>query len=102
MIMNDYFIAILGMSIVTQIPRIIPSFTKTEIINNRLLKRFLDTIPLAALGALIAPGVFTVGGAIWIGLAGGILSLVLAFRKANLMLNIFLSTLFVTALIYFF
>jgi len=100
--MNNYFIAILGMSIVTQIPRIIPSFTKTEIINNRLLKRFLDTIPLAALGALIAPGVFTVGGAIWIGLAGGILSLVLAYRKANLMLNIFLSTLFVTALIYFF
>ena len=100
--MNDYFIAILGMSIVTQIPRIIPSFTKTEIINNRLLKRFLDTIPLAALGALIAPGVFTVGGAIWIGLAGGIISLVLACRKANLMINIFLSTFFVTALIYFF
>lgn len=100
--MNEYFIAILGMSIVTQIPRIIPSFTKTKIINNRLLKRFLDTIPLAALGALIAPGVFTVGGAIWIGLAGGIISLVLACRKANLMLNIFLSTFFVTALIYFF
>jgi len=100
--MNDYFIAILGMSIATQIPRIIPSFTKAEIINNKLLKRFLDTIPLAALGALIAPGVFTVGGSIWIGLAGGILSLVLAYHKANLMLNIILSTLFVTGLIYFF
>lgn len=100
--MNDYFLAILGMSIATQIPRILPSFTKTEITSHKLLKRFLDTIPLAALGALIAPGIFTVGDSLWIGLAGGILSLVLAYRKANLMLNITLSTLFVTGLIYLF
>lgn len=99
--MNDYFFAILGMSIATQIPRIIPSFTKTEILKNKTLKRFLDAIPLAALGALIAPGIFTVGDSIWIGLAGGILSLSLACYKINLMLNIILSTLFVTGLIYF-
>jgi len=100
--MNDYFIAILGMSIATQLPRILPSFTKTDLLHNKSLKRFLDTIPLAALGALIAPGVFTVGDSFWIGLSGGILSLVLAYHKTNLMLNIILSTLFVTGLIYFF
>jgi len=98
--MSDYLFAILGMSLATQIPRLIPAFTKTESLKDGFLKRFLDSIPLAALGALIVPGIFSVGGSIWIGLIGGLFSFFLALKKMNLMLNIILSTVLVSFLIY--
>jgi branched-subunit amino acid transport protein len=99
--MSDYFYAILGMSLATQIPRLIPALVKTEVLKEGFLKRFLDSIPLAALGALIVPGIFSVGGTFWIGLVGGLFSLFLASKKINLMLNITLTTLLVSLFIYF-
>lgn len=99
--MNDYLIAIIGMALATQLPRLIPAFTGTDKIKNRYFSRFLSSIPLAALGTLIIPGIFTVGGSIYIGLLGGLISLTLAYKGINIMLNIVISSLFVSALIYF-
>ncbi len=99
--MNDYIIAIIGMSIATQIPRIIPAFTGKNSIRNIYFRRFLASIPLAALGTLVVPGVFSVGGSFHIGLIGGLTSLILAFKEVNIMYNIIFSSLLVSALIYF-
>ncbi|MFH5836111.1 AzlD domain-containing protein [Proteiniclasticum sp. C24MP] len=100
--MNDYVIAIIGMSLATQIPRILPAFTGRKTIRNRYFTRFLASIPLAALGTLIVPGVFTVGDSFYIGLTGGLCSLALAYKGINIMYNIIVSSLLVSALIYFF
>jgi len=99
--MNDYLISVIGMALATQLPRIIPAFTGSSKIKNRYASRFLSSIPLAALGTLIIPGIFSVGGSMYIGVLGGLLSLALAYKGINIMLNIILSSLFVTALIYF-
>lgn len=96
--MNDYTLAIIAMSLTTQIPRLIPAFLPKKGLQKGFLSRFLSAIPLAALGALIVPGIFRIGETPTIGIAGGLLSLFLAWRKVNLMLNIVVSTLFVTVL----
>lgn len=98
--MNDYLLAIVGMSLATQLPRLVPAFTRSNKIKNKYISRFLSSIPLAALGTLIIPGVFTVGGSAIIGLLGGLVSLMLAYKGINIMLNIVISSLFVSTLIY--
>ncbi|MCK5311749.1 MAG: AzlD domain-containing protein [Desulfobacteraceae bacterium] len=56
--MDNIILLILGMAAVTYIPRLVPFFL---IGSNQLPKRvdaFLKCIPVAAIGALIIPGVF--------------------------------------------
>lgn len=56
--MNNMILIILGMAAVTYIPRLIPFLMLT---NKQIPKRvdaFLKCIPVAAIGALIIPGVF--------------------------------------------
>lgn len=96
--MNNYIIAVIAMSLTTQVPRLIPAFLPKKGLQQGFLSRFLSSIPLAALGALIVPGIFRIGETPYIGIAGGLLSLFLAYRKVNLMLNIVVSTFFVTIL----
>lgn len=55
--MKSYFLLILGMTIVTYIPRAIPLITLSERSLPPILRRFLLYIPYTALGALIIPGV---------------------------------------------
>ena len=56
--MDNIILLVLGMAAVTYIPRLMPFFL---IGSNKLPKRvdaFLKCIPVAAIGALIIPGVF--------------------------------------------
>lgn len=99
--MNEYLPAIIGMALATQLPRLIPALTGTKKIRSRYMSRFLSSIPLAALGTLIIPGIFSVGDSMFTGLVGGLVSLVLAFKRVNIMLNIVISSLIVSFLIYF-
>jgi len=99
--LKDYLPAIIGMALATQLPRLIPALTGTKKIRSRYMSRFLSSIPLAALGTLIIPGIFSVGGSMIIGLLGGLVSLILAFKGVNIMLNIVISSLIVSFLIYF-
>ena len=94
--MNDYLLAIILMSLATQIPRLIPAFSKISSIKNIYFKRFLASIPLAALGALIFPGILSVGGNPIIGFLGASLAFFFAYKGVHVMLNILLSSLFVT------
>ena len=57
--MNNIKLLILGMMLVTYIPRLIPFALASKLELPNKLRRFLRYIPYTALGALIIPGVFT-------------------------------------------
>lgn len=57
--MNNNTLLILGMMIVTYIPRMIPFAMVSDKKLPSNLKRFLEFIPYTALGALIIPGIFS-------------------------------------------
>ncbi|GAA0490524.1 hypothetical protein GCM10008986_15660 [Salinibacillus aidingensis] len=75
---------IIGMSIVTIVPRIIPVFLVDKASYPSWINRWLDAIPYAALGALIFPGIMTViPDQPVIGLIGGVMAIVIAFFEVN-------------------
>jgi branched-subunit amino acid transport protein len=77
-------IIILGMGIVTYIPRVLPLVTMNGKELPPKVKAILQNVPYAALGALIFPGVLFVQEDIWFGIIGGITALVVAFFSANI------------------
>ncbi|WP_112180065.1 AzlD domain-containing protein [Paraliobacillus zengyii] len=80
---------IIGMALVTIIPRLIPAFIVDKIIFPGWVNKWLNVIPYAALGALIFPGILTViPEAPWIGFFGGLIAIVLALFRLNIILVI--------------
>ncbi|MGM8366296.1 AzlD domain-containing protein [Virgibacillus sp. W0181] len=78
---------IIGMSLVTLIPRFIPAFIVDRILFRDWINKWLQAIPYAALGALIFPGVLTVNeDKPHIGLLGAIVAIALAFLGLNVIL----------------
>ena len=76
------FLIILGMAIVTFIPRLLPVFIMDKLKLPNWANKWLRTIPYAALGALIFPGILTVETNLpIIGLAGGLVAVLLTFMK---------------------
>lgn len=57
--MNNVLIVVIGMALVTYIPRLIPFFMVSKDDMPKGLRRFLTYIPYTALGALIIPGAFS-------------------------------------------
>ncbi|PKR78251.1 branched-chain amino acid transporter [Halalkalibacillus sediminis] len=75
---------IIGMAIVTMIPRFIPAFIMDKIQFRPWVNQWLNAIPFAALGALIFPGIMTViPERPLIGLAGGAVAVVIALFNVN-------------------
>ncbi|QTM98586.1 AzlD domain-containing protein [Sediminibacillus dalangtanensis] len=78
---------ILGMSLVTMIPRILPAYIVDKVHFPEWMNRWLNAIPYAALGALIFPGILTVKpDQPHIGLIGGAVAVMLAFLGLNIIL----------------
>lgn len=76
---------IIGMSLATMIPRVIPAFIIDKFIFKSWLNRSLQAIPYAALGALIFPAILSVKeGEPHIGLIGGLVAIGLAFIGLNI------------------
>jgi branched-subunit amino acid transport protein len=77
---------ILGMAVVTFIPRLLPFVS----LNNEKLppkvKGVLKNIPFAILGALIFPGVFTVHTDIRAGIIGTAVAFLCAYLRLNVLL----------------
>lgn len=78
---------ILGMSLVTMIPRFIPAFIIDKITFPDWVNRWLNAIIYAALGALIFPGILTVKpDQPHIGFLGGLVAIILAYIGLNVVL----------------
>lgn len=80
-------LTIIGMSLATMIPRIIPGFLVDKLQFRPCVNRWLNAIPYAALGALIFPGILSViPEQPFIGIIGGLVAIVLAYFGLNVVL----------------
>ncbi|HLR62100.1 MAG TPA: AzlD domain-containing protein [Lentibacillus sp.] len=80
-------VIIIGMALVTMIPRVIPAFIVDKLQFHDWVNRWLNAIPFAALGALIFPGILAViPEQPLIGLIGGIVAVALAYFGLNVIL----------------
>lgn len=82
----DILLLILGMTIVTYIPRAIPAVLVDKMKFGPKTEKFLKLIPYTAMSALIFPGIFTTDESMpVIGIAGGLTAILLAWRKCPVM-----------------
>lgn len=73
---------ILGMALVTYIPRALPAVIIDKIKFSPKVEKSLSLIPCTAMAALIFPGVLTVDANLWyIGVIGGIVAILLSLIK---------------------
>ena len=80
-------VLILGMAIVTYLPRLIPALVLDRVNFPEWFRKWLENIPYAALGALIFPGVLLVErDQPLLGLVGGITAFLLALFKLHITL----------------
>lgn len=81
-----YWWMILGMAVVTYIPRAIP----LTFLEGRELpvsvQNVLRNIPYAVLGALIFPAIFFIQENVWFGVIGALAAFGIAFTGANVMI----------------
>lgn len=81
-----YWWMILGMAVVTYIPRAVPlTFLEGKELP-QTLQNVLRNIPYAVLGALIFPAIFFIQENIWYGVIGAIAAFGIAFTGANVMI----------------
>lgn len=81
------FLMIIGMAIVTYIPRALPFLAFDVNKMHPFIKGVLQNVPYAALGALIFPGVlFLQPDNIWFGLIGAAAAFIPAFLGANVII----------------
>ena len=84
--MNRLLLVILGMAIVTYIPRLIPLALFSNFKLPPFLKRFLEFIPYTALSALIFPAILSSTGDLTSALLGTGAAIILAYFETNLFL----------------
>jgi len=85
----DWFWIILGMALVTYIPRMLPALLIGQRSVSPWMERWLANIPYAALGALIFPGILSVEeGEPLVGIAGGAVAALLACFRLNMLIVI--------------
>lgn len=75
-------ILILGMCLVTYLPRVIPAFVVDRIHFSGRFEKFINLIPYTAMTALIVPGILSVDGSRWyVGVIGGAVAILLSCIK---------------------
>jgi branched-subunit amino acid transport protein len=80
---------ILGMAIVTYLPRAIPAALIGHLRFSERTEQFLSLIPYTAMTALVFPGILTMDATnLWIGLIGGATAFILGWRKLPIMVVI--------------
>lgn len=85
----NYWLLIIAMGVVTYIPRMIPMVFLRDMEPSPFIKRFLNYIPYAALTTLIFPGILYSTNNLLSAVIGGIVSIIMAFYKDNLLLIVF-------------
>jgi branched-subunit amino acid transport protein len=81
----NLLVLILGMAVVTYIPRALPAVLVDKLKFGPKVEKFLKLIPYTAMSALIFPGVFTVDANPIIGIVGGAVAALLAWKKQPVM-----------------
>lgn len=89
---NNIFILIIGMTLVTYIPRAMPSIFIHKIHFTPRMEKFLRLLPYTAMTALIFPSIFTLDASNpLIGIIGCVVAGFLAWTKFPLILVVSLS-----------
>lgn len=84
---SEVVLLILGMMLVTFLPRALPAALIDKMHFSPKMEKFLNLIPYTAMAALIFPGVITTDAANpVIGILGGVTAGVLAYRKVPVMI----------------
>ncbi|ADZ83235.1 AzlD domain-containing protein [Cellulosilyticum lentocellum] len=93
---------LIGMSLVTYIPRVLPVMILDKMHISQKLEGILKAIPYAALGSLIFPSILSVNTNYpIIGIVGGCVAVILSYAKLNITYTI-CGTVAVTILIQLF
>ncbi|NUK28677.1 AzlD domain-containing protein [Parageobacillus sp. VR-IP] len=82
---------IIGMGLVTYIPRMLPLVVFQHVKLPPFWQGVLKNVPYAALGALIVPGIFFIQDDIWFGVLGFASALVAAWLGANVIIVVLIS-----------
>lgn len=80
---NTILMMIIGMGIVTYIPRMIPLVALSSLKLPLFVQNVLKNVPYATLGALIVPGIFLISEDIVFGIIGALAATLIAFTGAN-------------------
>ncbi len=99
---KEIIIMIIGMAIVTYIPRMLPfvMFRGKEL--PAFLQGVLKNVPYATLGALIFPAILFIQEDIWYGIIGAAAAFIVAFLGANVIVVVIGSISVLTLYSYFF
>jgi branched-subunit amino acid transport protein len=76
-------VMIIGMGIVTYIPRMIPLVALSQLTMPAFVQNVLKNVPYATLGALIVPGIFLFSENVMFTIVGAIAAFLIAFTGAN-------------------
>lgn len=78
----NYILLIVGMALVTYIPRAVPAFISDKMTFGGRFECFINLIPFTAMTALIFPGILSVDTEMWyIGAVGGVVAILLSLVK---------------------
>lgn len=80
------FLLVAGMGLVTYLPRLLPLLFTSERKYPPKVRQFLAYLPFAILGALIFPGILSSTGDATSALCGLVVAILLAWRRAHLIL----------------
>ena len=83
---REIYSMILGMALVTYLPRALPALFMDRLSIGPRMRRFLGLIPYTAMTALVFPAVFTVGDSAWQGALGALTAGILAWKKCPVIL----------------
>lgn len=80
---REIYSMILGMALVTYLPRALPALFMDRLSIGPQMRRFLGLIPYTAMTALVFPAVFAVGESAW---QGALTAGILAWKKCPVIL----------------
>ncbi len=97
-----YLLIILGMCLVSYLPRLVPALFISRIKLSPYFKRFLDLIPYTAMTALVFPGIFySVPGHMDVTYFGAAAAVLAAVLRLPLSITVCIAVAVVLGLLYF-
>ncbi|MCA0173405.1 AzlD domain-containing protein [Bacillus sp. RAR_GA_16] len=98
---NTMIWLIIGLAIVTYIPRMVPLvFLNSDKIPSPI-QNVLKNVPFAILGALIFPGILTINDDLMFGVIGAVAAIVAAYLGANLIIVVMFAVAVLSTYAYF-